>query len=596
MPPRWLPESVLNFEAMVAQPLVSRVHQLCMPILSLDSSLLRSICDPLMVSRAETTPSANTNKCTTDILQVQHESMRRMIAMAESRPSYGMNQRSPYLAPESRFAFDSNWTGRRDQQQHGGGMPSGFTRSFEILQNHALYRFDNGSSHRPGPLDATGSLVSSGPPSMPASQGLPPGSLVSSRQPSLQPFTGRPHSLVNSHASGQNSTLGNDIERPELIVRLPLPRNLMPRVPDPSLFSSFHMLTAFKDSVEDPANPTIRLRIHSGIWDAHKTPIFSILTMRQHDPFGPRLEYYCAERGKRFGADWKFVYKYRAPTDENPNAVRYADLTYDLTPAQVFDKDYLTAAMHDGDTIICARNPMPGEVNELQSALGCQRIDIQNGETTVWQDHDINRKWYQDLEASQAATKKQIAFIHSVNKNLRHKEVLNQGQMTTLQNENAQLRLEIRTLHQTITEQRRSAQGAGQGQHALLGPLPSEGPALYHDEPIHGRRGRSSGEETLSPEPRAPAAPAVYQNGLSQQQRIQGAGQRQDTPSPAPRAPVAPALNLNGSNQPPRTQGAGRNAMLSWPSAPTASYHPIGRRIRNAAGQVARDEDGDEDF
>jgi hypothetical protein len=534
-----------------------------------------------MASRAETTPSANTNKYTTDILQVQHESMRRMIAMAESRPSYGMNQRSPYLAPESRFASDSDWTGGRDQQQHGGGMPSGFTRSFEILQNHASYRFDNGSSHRPGLLDATGSLVSSGQPSMPASQGLPPGSLVSSRQPSLQPFTGRPHSLVNSHASGQNGTLGNDIERPELIVRLPLPPNLMPRVPSPSLLSSFHMLTAFKDGVEDPANPTIRLRIHSGIWDAHKTPIFSILTMRQHDPFGPRLEFYCAERGKRFGADWKFVFKYRAPTDENPNAVRYADLTYDLTPAQVFDKDYPTAAMRDGDTIICARNP---------------RIDIQNGETTVWQDPDINRKWYQDLEASQAATKKQLAFIHSVNMNLRHKDVLNQGQMTTLENENAQLRLEVRTLHQIITDQRRGAQGAGQGQQALLGPLPSEGLALYHDEPIHGRCGRSSGEETLSPEPCAPAAPAVYQNGLSQHHRIQGAGQRQDTPSSAPRAPAASALNLNGSNQPQRTQGAGRNAMLSWPSAPTASYFPIGRRVRNTAGQVARDEDGDEIF
>jgi hypothetical protein len=529
-------------------------------------------------------------------MQVQHESMRRMLAMAESRPSYGLNQRLPYLAPESRSAFDSNWTGGRDQQQHGGGMSSGFTRSFEVLQNHASYRFDNGSSHRPGPLDATGSRVSSGQPSMPASQGLPPGSLVSSRQPSLQPFTRRPHSLVNSHASGQNGTLGDDMERPELIVRLPLPQHLMPRVPSPSLLSSFHMLTAFKDGVEDPANPTIRLRIHSGIWDTHKTPIFSILTMRQHDPFGPRLEYYCAERGKRFGTDWKFVFKYRAPTDENPNAVRYADLTYDLTPAQVFDEDYPTAAMRDGDTIICARNPMPGETNELQSALGCQRIDVQNGETTVWQDPDINRKWYQDLEASQAATKRQIALIHTVNKSLKHKDVLNQGQMTTLQNENAELKLEILKLHQTITDQRPSAQGAGQGQHALLGPLPSEGPAVYQNGPIQPGRGRSSGEEALSPEPRAPAAPAVYQNGLSQRQRIQGAGQRQDTPSPAPRAPAAPALNLNGSNQPQRIQGAGRNAMLSWPSAPTASYFPIGRRVRNAAGHVARDEHGDEDF
>lgn len=139
--------------------------------------------------------------------------------------------------------------------------------------------------------------------------------------------------------------------------------------------------------------------------------------MRMHDPFGPRLEYYCTQRGKRLGIDWKIIFKYPAPTPSDPKRKRAFDLHHLTTPHMCFDKEYPTARLRDGDTLLVCRRRSPADDSvdkQLGTQLDVERIEIENGERPTFQGEDVNVAWYRDVEAEISVLKQQAAASHAM--------------------------------------------------------------------------------------------------------------------------------------------------------------------------------------
>jgi hypothetical protein len=377
------------------------------------------------------------------LLRLQHDAFQRMASMPEYRSNHFVNQHRASMASGSRPGFNLEQHGLGNQQQYGGGLLPAFESGFQAYQNRPVYGFNDGRINQPMAQGILQSLAQARQKSMAGPQLPAPGSLTSSRQSSRQASTEHLPSSLDSNAPGQRGTQNHKVETGGLLVKHEVP-SPPPSHPDPLITTSQRPSTPLlNDPFEEANNPTLRIRIYSGLLDPTSTPIFSILTMRRHDPFGPRLEYYCTQRGALFGRDWKFVFKYHAPTPHDPNATRYLDIPFDLTPSQCIDTDYPAAAMRDGDTIVCVRNTKPSPTSELHAAMDCQRIDIANGETRVWQDRDVNAAWYNDLEASQASTKRQVGAMHGTIMSLRREKMEDGGVIEGLREENAKLKVEL---------------------------------------------------------------------------------------------------------------------------------------------------------
>jgi hypothetical protein len=176
--------------------------------------------------------------------------------------------------------------------------------------------------------------------------------------------------------------------------------------------------------------------------------------MRMHDIFGPRLEYYCSQRGKRYGSDWKIVFKYPAPTPLNPNRRKYFDLQYNMKPIGCRDKDHLSCAMRDGDTLLVVTrragntSVQDNDETELGTQIECQHISIQNGETEVWQAPDVNHAWFRNADKELAITRHQLSLHHDELLQMRNMQLHRENAIAALQAQNLQLKGEIEMLRQ----------------------------------------------------------------------------------------------------------------------------------------------------
>ncbi|KAF2629403.1 hypothetical protein BU25DRAFT_323783, partial [Macroventuria anomochaeta] len=132
--------------------------------------------------------------------------------------------------------------------------------------------------------------------------------------------------------------------------------------------------------------------------------------IRPDETFGPRLDTYCANRGKRYGVHWMFVYRYQASTQQNPEQEMQITLTWDMTPNDVKDDDFPGVAMRNLDTIyVMKAKPLAssetdriisdgGAVRSPGPQVSHQEVDITNGETTFYQNPNVSRQWYQAVE------------------------------------------------------------------------------------------------------------------------------------------------------------------------------------------------------
>jgi len=308
-------------------------------------------------------------------------------------------------------------------------------------------------------LSAPGSRASSRQQSVVDGGPSAPASRVTSRQASRQSSTEHLRLSLNSNVSGptEGGGNGNGEEIDRLIVKLPMSRELTQKVRCHDMLCLTKANKSSQLSLEPvetahSGNSIIRLRIHSNTYDVHDTPIFSILTMRKHDLFGPRLEYYCTQRGKRYGTDWKFIFKYPAPTSLNPAREKYFDLKYNMMPAGCRDIDYPGCAMRDGDTLVVLTRRAGSASGDNDDKLGtqveCQRICIQNGETEIWQAPDINGEWYRNADADLADTRRNLAMYHNELVRLRTAQAHRGNVIAALQAQNMQLRGEIEMLRQ----------------------------------------------------------------------------------------------------------------------------------------------------
>jgi hypothetical protein len=195
-------------------------------------------------------------------------------------------------------------------------------------------------------------------------------------------------------------------------------------------------------------NSLLHIRVNSNTYDANGTAIFSILSLRPSDIFGPRLNLYCQQRRKRYGLDWKIIYRYPAPTPENPTRIRYYDLSWTMTPNHLVDKEYPGMAMKDGDTIhvMEACDPAVNKGNipnivdvDVGPQVECQRILIQEGETQVFQHKAVMDAWYNDAEQKLSMYRRQTGELQ--NTLARERQMLAQAQnvINDLENRNRML-------------------------------------------------------------------------------------------------------------------------------------------------------------
>ncbi|KAJ4335953.1 hypothetical protein N0V95_008755 [Ascochyta clinopodiicola] len=169
----------------------------------------------------------------------------------------------------------------------------------------------------------------------------------------------------------------------------------------------FQTVTPFDLNKKDSV---LTLRIHSNTHDVNGQPIFSLLRIRRDQAFGPSLNAYCANRGKEYGVHWAFIYRYRAPTHQNPEQEMQITLTWDLTPNDVKDAKFPDANMRDLDTIYVMQAKSfskgktdraldeGGAVQTPRAQVSYETVDITAGETTVFQSPHVSHQWYRAVE------------------------------------------------------------------------------------------------------------------------------------------------------------------------------------------------------
>ncbi|KAH7063931.1 hypothetical protein BKA63DRAFT_378705, partial [Paraphoma chrysanthemicola] len=168
--------------------------------------------------------------------------------------------------------------------------------------------------------------------------------------------------------------------------------------------------------------------------------------------FGPSLEYYCAQRGLRFGHDLQFIYRWPAPTPNKPHRERYVDIAYRLTPVMIKDKEYPSTACKDGDTIYVMK-PRPGTSNKPDGKqvnnpmanmlqLECQPLDIQTGETT-YQHRAVAQQWSQITDIQLAAHRRLILELERSLGQMEQVRAMQNTVISRLQQNNAGLNRQL---------------------------------------------------------------------------------------------------------------------------------------------------------
>ncbi|KNG46419.1 hypothetical protein TW65_06876 [Stemphylium lycopersici] len=166
-----------------------------------------------------------------------------------------------------------------------------------------------------------------------------------------------------------------------------------------------------------------RLRIFGNSYDLNSNPIFSILTIRASQKFGPRLDAYCHQRNKGYGVDWIFIYQYAT---ENGEEERYIKINYDMTPLDVYDQDSPDIKLRDMDTLVVMkgkshlaakvesdRKGVQAPSSPIGSQVSEQIVDVENGETPFYQNASTLTTWHRMIELKMMELRSQVARMDS---------------------------------------------------------------------------------------------------------------------------------------------------------------------------------------
>ncbi|KAG9189441.1 hypothetical protein G6011_06309 [Alternaria panax] len=237
-----------------------------------------------------------------------------------------------------------------------------------------------------------------------------PGSRMSSRHSSPQPSQnlGAPVRLPPFEQLQGTNSMSQTIEGPvarELTQPIALQRS-----------------TSF---VAEENDPILRLRIHSNTYDINSTPIFSILTIRASQKFGPRLDAYCQQRNKQYGIDWVFIYRYALGGPQNMQRESYIKIEYNMTPNDVQDIERPAIKLRDMDTLLVMKAEscmaVVGEssrdgIETPQSPIGSEvseeHVDIINGETPIYQNAGTIADWHRLVETKMVELRGQVIGLN----------------------------------------------------------------------------------------------------------------------------------------------------------------------------------------
>ena len=169
----------------------------------------------------------------------------------------------------------------------------------------------------------------------------------------------------------------------------------------------------------------MRFKIHSNTYDINNTPIFSILTLCALQKFGPRLDAYCQHRNKRYGVDWNFIYQYK-PGGGGTQGMRYIKIEYDMTPQDVYDKEFPDSRLQDMDTIMVVKaqpRVLIGIENDgtkteiplspISSQVSEKVVDITDGETEIYQNAGTITQWHRDVESKMISLRAQVNALNT---------------------------------------------------------------------------------------------------------------------------------------------------------------------------------------
>ncbi|KAI4935196.1 uncharacterized protein J4E92_002484 [Alternaria infectoria] len=193
--------------------------------------------------------------------------------------------------------------------------------------------------------------------------------------------------------------------------------------------------------VGDENDPVMTLRIHSNTYDINGTPIFSILTIRASQKFGPRLEYYCQQRGKQYGIDWVFIYQYALGGPDDDVRDRYIKIDYNMTFSDVYDPERPDIKLRDMDTIMImkaksrlatmidnGRRGIETPLSPTGSQISEDNIDIVDGETPIFQNAGTIANWNRIVESKMMELGSQVNTLTSENQRQKT-ELARQNQM-----------------------------------------------------------------------------------------------------------------------------------------------------------------------
>ncbi|KAH8702947.1 hypothetical protein GQ44DRAFT_560560, partial [Phaeosphaeriaceae sp. PMI808] len=171
--------------------------------------------------------------------------------------------------------------------------------------------------------------------------------------------------------------------------------------------------------------------------------------VRASELLGPHFDVYCQQRGKRYGIDWKIIYPYPAPTFEKPASQRFYNLTYNMTPKHVKDRDFPDMSLKDGDTVfvVNSNGVAKNDASSIGPKLDLQRIRIQDGETEIWQNPSTNEAWYKIAEKGLADSRSKLAQVQAELEGVKAVQKRQKDVILALKIQNSELHNQISRLH-----------------------------------------------------------------------------------------------------------------------------------------------------
>jgi hypothetical protein len=112
-------------------------------------------------------------------------------------------------------------------------------------------------------------------------------------------------------------------------------------------------------------------------------------------------------------------------------------------------REYPGAAMRDGDTTFVVSRPT-AVTNEDDTGpqIECQRINIQDGETDIWQDRGVNVAWYKDAGKKLMASQIQIGRSRDAVAHQRQIQTQLETRIASLDTTNIYTRQQVETMRQ----------------------------------------------------------------------------------------------------------------------------------------------------